>query len=266
MKVKRTVLKSIIAAVIKEQTELPEPQDSNDLKMAYKAIVEVTMSPEWGKAVSDKAVAVVKGAFGKLIDSGTFSLTQLSEFSTAAMASSRFMSHISPISAKAFQSSPSFQQSTPRAKEIAKDSLNRVMKVAFSSLIGSEISYVILYNLKEISPEMAAVYELTRGNNPRDQAYMRLRTRGEDASSKPTLPADHVTIDDIDSVKVTFENLDPQVFKVAAQYAWESIMKFVGFTHKEENSHFKDVADLELFGLEDWMDPFHFGFEVPAPF
>ena len=46
-------------------------------------------------------------------------------------------------------------------------------------------------------------------------------------------------------------------------------MKFVGATHRHENSHFSEVADLSLFGLEDdgWgLDIFSFGSDIPVPF
>ena len=257
MKIKRTILRSIIEAVIREQPEdLAAGPNDDDLAQAYKAIVETTMSVAWGREISFLVVKVVVAIFSKSANSGIVSLTELSENSNKILAEPRVLEVANQISARALQASDAYASCSPAAEKIAYDALQRVVRVAFESLIGSEIAFALMYDLSEVSTEFSAMKQDVDANWQSDP-------RNPDRGA---VPLSKIPINDIKGVQTAISNLNTLR---AAQGAWEMIMKFVGGTHQYENSHLSEVADLTLFGLEDhgWgPDIFAFGFEVPAPF
>lgn len=256
MKIKRTVLRSIIEAVIREQPEgLNFALDDDDLKLVYKAIAETTMSVTWGREISFLVVKIVSAIFSRSVNTGMVSLTELSESANKILANPRVLGAANQISAKALQASPSYIACSPKQQQTAYDALQRVVRVAFESLIGAEIAYALMYDLSEVSTEFSAMKQDVDST----QGY------GDPRYSNAN-PLSKIPVNDIEEVQDAISNLDTLR---AAQSAWEMIMKFVGGTHQHENSHLSEVADASLFGLEDhgWgPDIFGFGFDVPPPF
>lgn len=251
MKIKKTVLKSIIESVIREQPEDFSFKRKEDFEMAYRSIVEITMSDYWAKSVMFLMSKALAGLFGRAVMQGSFSMLEISEAANRILSSGRFLSAVDQITKSALRQSSAYQKSSSFAKKTAETSMHKIMKAALSAFIGSELSFIMMYELSSVSqPFKAAVDDInTNFADPKDPGRL----------ADPQV----ITVDDVEKTQAAIKSLD---LHRTAHHAWEFVIKFVGLTHKHENPHFEGIIDMTDFGGLDEEDWFGFAYEGGGPF
>jgi len=251
MKIKKTVLKSIIESVIREQPEDFSFNRKEDFKMAYKSIVEITMSAYWAKSVMFLMSKALAALFGRAVAQGSFSMLEISEAANRILSSGKFLSAVDQITKNALRQSPAYQKSSSFAKKTAETSMHKIMKAALSAFIGSELSFVMMYELSSVSQPFAAAIEdiATNDADPKDPGRR----------ADPQV----ITVDDVEKTQAAIKSLD---LLRTAHHAWEFVIKFVGLTHRHENPHFEGIIDMTDFGGIDEEDYFGFAYEGATPF
>ena len=249
MKIKKSILTSIINAVIREQDETNEEAD---LEQAYRAIAQATMSREWGKNITLIMNKIVIGVFLKVVPNESLSFLEIKENSERVMKNDRVLAAIKKESNNALEKSSIYQESSESTRKVAKDSLHRIMEVALNSMIAEELIFVVLYKLSNV--------DVLAARNMFDIYYEEL---------DPSWEHRVFPIENPDRVLSLLRNVD---ILDGCRTAWNMIMKFVGLTDKYENKHFDGIVDAvgtESFGMPDdgWgFNPYAFGLEVQAPF
>lgn len=255
MKIKKTVLRSIIKAVIREQSEYPSEAAASeqDLTMAYQSIVEIATSSYWCSSVSLLVSRVVTGIFVRAVEKGSFSMLTISKSADKVLSNDKILNAVHQITKNALSQSLSYQKSSPAAKHYAEASMRRVMKSALSSFLGSELSFIIMYDMSNISEPFAIAFsDLEDG-----EADPRFR------NTAVTRETQIIAVDDVEKTQSEIKSLD---LKKATYSAWEYIMKFIGMSHMYENTHFTGIVDMRDFGGMDEEDYLGFGATSHPPF
>lgn len=253
MKIKKTILRSIIKSIIREQPEygLEGTASREDLTMAYKSIVEITTSSYWCKTVSFLVSRVVASIFARAVEKGSFSMLTINNNVKKVLSNDKILNAVHQITKNALSQSPSYKKSSPAAKKVTEASMYRVMESALTSLLGAELSFIIVYDLSRTSePFMRVLEDLSDG-----EADPRFDWSSRDPQT--------ITVDDVEKTQSEIKSLN---LKKAAYKAWEHIMKFIGMTHMYENDHFEGMFDMTDFGGADEEDYLGFGWAGAPPF
>ncbi len=253
MKISKNILESIIRQVIREQYTISDYEGDPMRQFAegYLLVAQATSTPYWGKSVSVLLTQLALGIMKRLNAQGSFSAKKYHTLAKQVMNSPKVLSQISQVTSSALSQAPAFQSAEEDSKQMAKTSIEKIIKAALGSVVVDELVAVVFYQMRSVLPEdikQAANYD----------GYYELKRSDLVIELTPEVISN--ALSGMDVLKI-------------ARHVWEQVMKFVGFTHEFENSQFADFRDFRLFGftdaqIEDHEDsaPLTFGWEIEAPF
>tara|TARA_Y100000114_G_C11714950_1_gene305446 strand:+ start:162 stop:926 length:765 start_codon:yes stop_codon:yes gene_type:complete len=254
MKISKNILESIIRQVIREQYTISDYEGDPMRQFAegYLLVAQATSSPYWGKSVSVLLTQLVLGIMKRLNTHHGFSAKRYHTLSKQVINSPKVLGQISQVTNAALSQAPAFQSAQEDSKQMAKTSIEKIIKAACGSVVVDELIAVVFYQMRSVLPQ-------------------RIKQVVDDEGSYSELKNSDITIElTPEEISNALSGMD--VLKIA-RHVWEQVMKFVGFTHVFENPQFDDFRDFRLFGftedqIGDYEDatPLTFGWNIEAPF
>jgi hypothetical protein len=253
MKISRNILESIIKQVIREQYVLQdyEGDPMREFAEGYLLVAQATSSRYWGQNVSVLLAQLAVGIMKRINAQGSFSPKKYHTVAKQVMNSPKVLSQISQVTNSALSQAPAFQSAEEKSKQMAKISIEKIIKAACGSVVVDELVGVVFYEMSSVLPEDITQVSYYDGMSGLKNSDLVIKLTPEVISD---------ALDGMDILKI-------------ARNVWEQVMKFVGFTHAYENPQFADFRDFRLFGFtEDQIGnheaslPLSFGWEIEAPF
>jgi len=240
MKISKNILESIIRQIIREEYRLGDYEGDPNRQFAegYLLVAQATTSSFWGAEVTKLltlvAFDVARRYFGPEGALKTkFSPALYHMLLAKAFEMDGLKSRISRITQTALEQTTAYVSAEQESKDLAALSINRIIEASLKALVLHELVGCVMYQLQDVMGEKVS------------NQYLLDAVEWKDIKTISAGSPEQVE----QAVKKMLENREN--FKNVMRHAWEQIMKFVGLTHKYENSHFDGFTEIRLLGFTD---------------
>ena len=242
MKISKNILESIIRQIIREEYRLADYEGDPNRQFAegYLLVAQATTSRFWGEEVTKlltfTALSVANRYFGPEGDERTrtkFSPSLYHKLLSKTFEGKELKSRISNITQTALEQTSAYVSAEQASKDLASLSIDRIIEASLRALVLHELVGCVMYQLQDVMGKKVSNQYLLDG-----VAWKDIKTISAGSPEQVE-----------QAVKKMLKNRES--FKNVMRHAWEQIMKFVGLTHKYENSHFNGFTEIRLFGFTD---------------